>query len=253
VSSYLSLAPYYDVLTRDVDYAFFANTYEKFFGLYNVKPETVLDLACGTGTLTWLLAERGYELIGVDISSEMLAVASDKISNKAKVKPVFINQSMQELDLYGTVDAAICSLDGMNYVPPEEVGEVLRRLGLFIKPGGILIFDINSPIKLKNLDGEVCIDETKDIFCVWRTEFDVDELACFYGMDIFARDDECWQRFSEEHIEYVHQPETLISELERQGFSHIKLFGDDAEKIPDDNSQRIFISALNDAIHQKNR
>lgn len=250
MESYFSLARYYDALTRDVDYGEFAEIYEKIFRLYGKNPKTILDLACGTGTLTGLLARSGYELIGADMSEEMLAVAAEKDYGGCGTEPVFINQSMQELDLYGTVDAAVCSLDGINYIPPEDIDEVFRRLGLFIEPGGLFIFDINSPYKLKNLDGEMFVDETEDVYCVWRAEYDREEAACFYGMDIFMRQGEHWDRSFEEHTEYIHEPERLVSALKRRGFSDIRMFGDDAEGEPREDTERIFIAAVNDGIDQ---
>lgn len=253
MSSYISLAPYYDQLTRDVDYESFADRYEKIFGMYGKKPKTILDLACGTGTLTWCLAKRGYEMIGTDMSYDMLMAANEKdCDDEGVIRPVFINQSLQELDLFGTSDAAVCSLDGVNYIPPEDLSEVFKRVSLFTEPGGVLIFDINTPFKLQNLDGEICIDETDDVYCVWRTEYDFEEDICYYGMDIFARDGDVWQRTSEEHIEYAYELDELIGVLTENGFSDIRIFNEDITGDPEEGEQRIFISAVNDAIFQQN-
>ncbi len=112
MSAYASLAPFYDDLTRDVPYGAFADFYELLFKEYGVKPRLLLDLACGTGTLTVELARRGYEVIGADASEDMLAMAMDKCAGETlPVMPIFLNQSMEELDLYGTVSAAVSSLE----------------------------------------------------------------------------------------------------------------------------------------------
>lgn len=244
MSAYDSLAEFYDQLTLDVDYEKFALFYEKIFAEQGLNVKTILDLACGTGSLSCIMAERGYEMIAVDGSTDMLSVAMAKFSClKVKEPPLVLNQMMDELDLYGTVDAAICMLDGFNYLPEDALIETLRRLWLFIEPGGILIFDINTPYKLKGLDGQVFIDETEDVYCVWRTEFDEDENACYYGMDIFAEDDGLWDRSFEEHIEYAYEPEYLEKLLVDAGFIDIKQYGELRMERPLSDENRIFFSA----------
>lgn len=245
MSSYLSLAPFYDALTGDVDYAAFADFYEKVFEKEGVSVQTVLDLGCGTCTLTEEMAKRGYEMIGVDASDEMLMVAAEKFSQgEYKFKPLLLNQSMEELDLYGTVDAAVSCLDSLDYVEPESLPEVFRRLMLFIRPGGMFVFDVNTPEKLMGLDGEVFIDETDDVYCVWRAEFDEEENAVFYGMDIFSREGDKWERDFEEHVEYAHTAEMLRDMLLEAGFKDIKIYGELTFDEPGEGEQRIFITAL---------
>ena len=134
-ASYGPLAAWYDALTRDVDYAAFADFYERQFQSAGGEMRTLLDLCCGTGTLTCLLAERGYEMIAADASPDMLMQAREKAASLPEdcVPPLLLCQSAEELDLYGTVDAAVCSLDGFDYLAPESLPEVLHRLHLFIR------------------------------------------------------------------------------------------------------------------------
>lgn len=137
MSAYAALAEYYDELTGDVPYNDFADYYERLFREYSVEVGLVLDLCCGTGSLTCEMAARGYELIAADASADMLMRARDKAYSSALAKmPLFINQSAQELDLYGTVDAAYSSLDSLSYVPFGDLPEVFHRLRLFIRTGG---------------------------------------------------------------------------------------------------------------------
>ena len=160
MSSYERLAASYDELTEDVDYQRRADFLERLFQRARLPVHTVLDLACGTGTMTWLLTARGYELIAVDGSEDMLAAAAAKTG--PGIPPVFLHQSMPQLDLYGTVDAAICCLDSLNYLTnPRDVQRTFERLHLFIAPGGTLIFDVNTPEKFLRLDGQVYLDETE--------------------------------------------------------------------------------------------
>lgn len=245
MSAYLSLAPWYDDLTRDVPYGAFADFYEALFKKYGVTPSLLLDLACGTGTLTLELARRGYELIGVDGSEDMLAVAQEKSLDAAvDVKPIFLHQTMETLDLYGTVSAAVCSLDGINYLPPDSLGTVFERLRLFVEPGGLFIFDVNTPEKLSSLDGQLFCDETDDVFCFWRAELVPDKTALRYGLDIFARlEDGAWERGGEEHTEYLHTVETLTEALEAHGFGEIGVFAELRDQPPKKDEQRIFLAA----------
>ena len=238
MSCYGPLASWYDQLTGDVPYEQFANFYEAEFARAGGEFRLLLDLCCGTGTLTWLMAGRGYELIGADASVDMLMQAREK-GLAVKTPPLFLLQDAAELDLYGTVDGAYCSLDGMNYIPPEDLPQVFHRLHLFIRPGGLLIFDLRTPEWLHALDGEVFVDENEDMLCLWRADFDRDLNAVIYGMDIFSRVGELWDRSGEEHIEYAHSPETISKLLSDSGFINIRLRRDG----PQGNSGRLFICA----------
>lgn len=238
MSCYGPLASWYDQLTGDVPYEQFANFYEAEFARAGGEFRLLLDLCCGTGTLTWLMAGRGYELIGADASVDMLMQAREK-GLAVKTPPLFLLQDAAELDLFGTVDAAYCSLDGMNYIPPQDLPEVFHRLHLFVRPGGLLIFDIRTPEWLHALDGEVFVDESEDMLCLWRADFDGDLNAVIYGMDIFSRVGELWDRSGEEHIEYAHSPEAISKLLSDSGFVNIRLCRDG----PQGGSGRLFICA----------
>ena len=238
MSCYNFLAPWYDSLTGDIPYDKFIDFYEAEFAADGGEFRLVLDLCCGTGTLTWMMAEKGYEMIAVDQSVEMLMEAQSKPSD-AEVRPLFLCQSAEELDLYGTVDAAICSLDGMNYIPPEAMPELFHKLHLFIRPGGLLIFDIRTPEILESLDGQIFVDEKDDVLCLWRADFDKELPGIVYGMDIFSRRGRLWDRDSEEHIEYAYEPEYLIELMELKGFENLKLHAD----CPQGDMGRLFITA----------
>ena len=246
MSAYGALASVYDRLTGDVNYERRADYIEKLFRLSRIPVHTVLDLACGTGTMTNIFTERGYELIAVDGSADMLSEAREKAVDLQGEPPVFLNQSMPKLDLYGTVDAAICCLDSINYLTnPKDVQRTLQRLRLFIEPGGILVFDINSAEKLRSLDGQVFLDETEDIYCVWRTEFEKRSRICTYWMDIFTRlDDDTWERDFEEHRQRAYEVEELRQWLLEAGFTRIRTYGDCRMSAPREKEQRIYFTAI---------
>ena len=244
MSAYETLAPVYDRLTADVDYAAWADYVERHFRRQKRPVRTVLDLACGTGTMSCILAGRGYELIGADASSDMLAVAEEKARTAAGVRPVFLCQSMERLDLYGTVDACICLLDSVNYVTePARLAKAFRRVWLFLEPGGLFLFDVDTPEKLRSLDGQVFLDEDDDVFCLWRGAWSEKRRCCTLGMDLFLRQGETWRRTQEEHRERAYEPEKLETMLTEAGFVRIRRYGERKMRAPGPGEQRIFFTA----------
>lgn len=246
MKEYGFLAGCYDELTADVDYERWADYMEKQFRRISRPVHTVLDLACGTGTLSCLLARRGYEMIGADFSPDMLSVAAEKAEEleAGTVKPIFLCQRMDKLDLYGTVDACVCMLDSVNHVTrPAQLKEAFRRVHLFLEPGGLFLFDCYTPHRLAELDGGLFIDETEDAYCVWRTEFSPRRRIATYAMDIFRRDGEVWLRDGEVHEEYAYSPEELTCFLEEAGFVSIRQYGNLKLRAPGEREDRIFFTA----------
>ena len=245
MSCYEELAASYDSLTEDVEYRKRADFLLKLLGKSRIPVHTVLDLACGTGTMTCLLAEAGFEMIGVDQSEDMLAEAAGKQVSEGKIPPIYLQQSMEKLDLYGTVEAAVCCLDSLNYLTDARaLRRTLQRLHLFVAPGGVFLFDINSPYKLRGLDGQVFLDEGEDVYCVWRTEFDKRSRICTYGMDIFRREGDLWRRSQEEHYEKAWEVEELKGFLQEAGFGHIRTYGDCVLRAPKEDEQRIYFTCI---------
>ena len=251
MSSYSFLAGCYDQLTYDVDYAAWADYIEKHFQKRPLPGRTVLDLACGTGSLTRELALRGYELIGVDQSLEMLAEAAEKNRGVSPIEPIFLCQPMEKLNLYGTIDACVCCLDSVNYVTrPQKLQKAFERVHLFLMPGGLFLFDVNTPEKLAGLDGQVFLDETEDAYCVWRAEFSRRSHICSYFMDIFRLDQATgqWERGEELHQERAYGLEELAAMLERAGFRDIKTFGGLTMRPPKAGEPRVFFTARKDKV-----
>ena len=244
MTAYDALASRYDALTGDVQYEKRADFIEKLFHRSRIPVHTVLDLACGTGTMTWILTARGYELIAVDNSEDMLAAAMSKSGAVDGIAPIFLQQSMPKLDLYGTVDAAVCCLDSLNYLTdPEDVRRTFRRLHLFVAPGGMLVFDVNTVAKLQALDGQVFLDETDDTYCVWRTEYS--RGLCTYYMDLFRRrSDGTWRRSAELHRQRAYSAEELTAWLTEAGFGDIRVYGDGKLRRPKEDEQRIYFSCV---------
>ena len=249
MSSYSFLAGCYDALTYDVGYSAWADYIEKHFRRRGLPGNTVLDLACGTGSLTRELAQRGYEMIGVDLSPDMLAQAAEKNQDVDGILPIFLCQSMDKLDLYGTIDACVCCLDSINYVTdPNKLRRAFARVHLFLMPGGLFLFDINTPFKLTGLDGQVFLDETEDAYCVWRAEYSAKRRICTYFMDLFCLDEETglWERGEELHEEYAYTPEELVTFLQEAGFRDIRQYGNLKMRSPIPGEDRIFFVARKD-------
>ena len=246
MSSYEALARRYDALTADVDHDAWADYLEKHFRRSPLPIRTVLDLACGTGAITCLLARRGYEMIGVDLSAEMLSVAAEKARDLTGViPPLFLQQPMEDLDLYGTIDAGVCCLDSVNYVTrPKDLLRAFRRVHLFLEPGGLFLFDVNTPEKLEGLDGGMFIDETDDTYCVWRADYARRSRICTYGFDLFFREEDgLWRREEEVHQERAYTVEELTHMLREAGFVHIRPYGDRKLRPPKPGEDRIFFAA----------
>ena len=246
MSCYEKLAFSYDELTGDVAYEKRAAFLGKLMKKSRIPVHTVLDLACGTGTITCLLAEAGYEMIGVDRSEDMLAEAAAKQVSDGKIQPIYLQQSMDELDLYGTVEAAVCCLDSLNYLTDvRALRRTLRRLHLFVAPGGVFIFDINTPEKMRALDGQIFLDEREDVYCVWRTSYERRSRLCVYGMDLFQREENgLWRRSSEEHVEKAWEIEELKTLLQEAGFGQIRVWGDMVQRAPETGAQRVYFTCI---------
>ena len=246
MSAYEGLARFYDGLTRDVDYEQWADWYQSWFRESRVPVRIVLDLACGTGTLTCLLARRGLTMIGADRSAEMLAEAWEKAAGLECEPPVFLNQSAQELDLYGTVDACVSSLDSLNYVTGEPaLRSALRRVHTFLMPGGFFLFDVLSESHMRGLDGQIFLDETEDVFCLWRTEYRPEDRMVVYGMDLFEREGNHWLREQEEHRERAWTHEELERMLREEGFHTVRRYGGMDRRPVGPEDRRIFYVCVN--------
>ena len=243
MDAYHALAVSYDRLTNDVNYRQTVDFYKEILAREGCHPRTAVDLACGTGSVALLLAQEGMKVIGVDLSPEMLSVASQK-AQKLKNPPLFVCQDLSCLRLPRGVDLAVCALDSLDYITdPAACAEAIRRVYYVLNPGGIFIFDVNTPEKLRAMDGQVFLDEDDDVYCVWRGSFDEASNICSYGMDLFQRRGEVWDRSFEEHCEYAYSEKQLRGYLKSAGFTGIRIYADRLFEDPRPGEQRIYFSA----------
>ena len=245
MSRYDGLAGSYDAMMTDAVYVKRADWLERLFRKSAIPVNSVLDLACGTGTIACLLAERGYQVIATDASEEMLTQAMLKAAVLEECAPVFLQQEMPKLRLLEPVDAVISTIDSLNYLTRErDIRETFKRVYRWLKPGGQFIFDVNTPYKLRRMDRQMYMDETEDSFCVWRTFFSERTQICTYQVDLFQeREDGAWERTFEEHREKAWSAEQLTAFLTDAGFGKVSVTGDLSMRDPKETEDRWLIRA----------
>ena len=233
MNAYDVLAASYDGLMADGAYRRRAAFLERRLKKSPFPVRRVLDLACGTGTIACLLAQRGYEVLAADGSEEMLAQASAKAAGLDR-PPLFLLQAMPRLRLDRPVDAVVSTLDSLNYLTSErDLQETFRRVRRWLKPGGLFLFDVNTPYKLRRMDRQLYMDETEEAFCVWRTFFSEKKQVCTYQVDLFRlRPGGTWERSFEEHRERAWSEEEIRRYLHEAGFSAVRLTGDLTDRPP---------------------
>lgn len=237
---YESFAYLYDRLTDDIDYNSFLEFIESQFEKNNLNAELVLELACGTGSLTKLLCEKGYDVIGLDSSSDMLEVAREKCPDT-----LFINQDMTEFELYGTVDAIVCCLDSINYVTDKrKLQKMFKLVNNYLNHKGLFIFDINSEYKLKNIIGNNCfVRNEEDIFYSWENEAEKDRVN-FYLTFFTENDDGLYDRFDEMHTERIYKEGEIEELLFKADLKLIDKIYDFKSRKKSKKSERIFFVAV---------
>ena len=248
--AYNEFAYFYDELNGEADYDALFRYIRAELAAHSVDGGILADLGCGTGDLTLMLAQAGYDVIGIDRSEEMLSVLREKADELGLTgRLLLLRQDLLELDLYGTIDACVCCLDSVNYVTdPRKLKKAFERVYLFLMPGGLFLFDINTPAKLQGLDGQVFLDETEDTYCVWRAEYSRRSRLCSYFMDLFRLDGETgqWERGEELHQERAYTPEELTGFLQAAGFREIRQYGNRKMRAPKPGEDRIFFVARKD-------
>ena len=230
----------YDRFTEDVDYSMRTERILNLFEKYDRTPTLLLDLACGTGNFSFPLAKKGIEVIGVDPSEGMLAVAISKLSEGA-TNPLFLNQYAEELELYGTVDGAICMLDSLNHITEyENFSQAIDRVSLFLEKDRLFIFDLNTPYKHQVVLGDnTFIREDETAFCVWQNEYAGDNTVDIY-LDFFVENQNgSYERLSESFSEVAYTKEQVKSALERAGLEIVAMLDDMTDNEPNDQSERI--------------
>ena len=247
MEAYEALAAVYDRLNGDVDYGAFATFYEAAFRRAGLTPSLVLDLGCGTGKMTVELARRGYDMIGVDGSADMLSRAFQYKSEAGLNGILFLNQDMRDFELYGTVGAVISTLDCVNYLTGN--GDLDRCFALvhnYLDPDGIFLFDVNTPYKFEHVFADnAYILEDEHCYCGWQNEYRRESGLCRFYLSVFSEnEDGTYTRTDEEQTERCYTKKELTEALTRAGFGEIEFFGDTDFSAPHDRTERWFIKAI---------
>lgn len=233
----------YDELTGDVPYDTLTEWLINLFETYDKVPSLMLDLACGTGNFSYRFANKGIDVIGVDPSAGMLAKAMQKLPTGSD-NPLFLNQSAQDLELFGTVDGAICMLDSLNHITSEsELLTAFKRVSLFLEPERLFIFDMNTVYKHKTvLADKTYIKESEDCFCVWQNECDNERVNVY--LDLFERQPNgLYKRSFEEFSEQAYSTSKIKDLLTQSGFKAEKTFDCRTGQEVTETTQRILIVA----------
>lgn len=246
MASYGDFAYFYDGLTDNVDYEKRCDYIRDLLAENGIGEGILLDLACGTGTVSLILSLMGYDVIGVDASEDMLSVAQEKKMEMGE-DVIFLCQKMQELDLFGTINACVSTLDSINHVTDADtVKEIFRRVSLFMEDKGIFIFDVNTPYKHKNiLANNTFVYDTDEVYCVWQNSTD-ESLLTTISLDIFEKDeddDETYYRYSEEFSERAYDLEDIRKWLEECKFEVVAMYGEmTRESIREDTQRAVFVA-----------
>ena len=209
---------------------------------YRIEEGVVCELGCGTGKMTRLLADAGYDMIGVDMSEDMLAIAS--MENPQQI--LYLCQDMRELELYGTVAAVVSVCDSMNYLLEEDdLLEVFQRVNEYLEPGGVFLFDLNTIYKYETLLGETTICENRpEGSFIWENYYDAEEQINEYDLTLFIQEKEnLYRKFEETHYQRGYSMEKIRTLLEEAGMEFVTAYDACTKNPPRENSERIYIVA----------
>lgn len=245
-NAYSSFASVYDTFMDNVPYEEWAGYLTGLLKEYGVSEGLVLDLGCGTGTLTEILAGKGYDMIGVDNSEDMLEIAKDK-QEQSGLDILYLLQDMREFELFGTVKAVVSICDSLNYITEEEeLKEVFRLVNNYLDPGGIFIFDFNTVHKYRDILGEQTIAENRDeCSFIWDNYYYEEEEMNEYDLTLFIREQngELYRRYEETHYQKAYCIDTIVRLLRESGLEFITAYDAFAKADPDENSERVYVIA----------
>ncbi len=226
MSGYRAIARVYDRLNADIDYEKWADDVECAFDRFlPSRPELVLDLACGTGRMTYPLAKRGYDMIGVDISADMLMRAQSRQTGE---RILWLLQDMRTFELYGTVGAVVCCLDAVNCLTANgDLERCFKTVHNYLDPDGLFLFDVNSPYKFENVFADnAYVLEDDGIYCGWQNYYDREKKICDFYLSVFEREKNgAYARYDETQRERCYSEKQIKNALTAAGFELIGIYG----------------------------
>ena len=245
MEAYTSFAQVYDLFQDNIPYGEWADYLKSLLNEYGVKDGLVLDLGCGTGSITELLAKAGYDMIGVDNSEEMLGIAMEKKTENGS-EILYLHQDMRELDLYSTVGTVISVCDSVNYIlEEEELLQVFQLVNNYLYPDGIFVFDFNTAYKYREVIGNTTIAENReDCSFIWENYYDPEEEINEYDLTIFVQEeDDIFRRFTETHLQRGYTVEQMRALVEQAGLRILEITDSDTGGAATETSERVCIVA----------
>ena len=241
------IAPIYDEINKEINYSAWADFIESAVKANSdSRPELVLDLGCGTGSMTLELGKRGYDMTGVDLSVEMLDIARDRAYEAGLAdKMLWLCQDMTEFELYGTVDLAISCLDCLNHLTkPTELDKCLSLVHNYLIPDGLFIFDVNGKAKFENVYADRSyVMETDGAMCIWQIYYNPKSHLCDFYITLFNEDCGAYERYDEIQRERMYTIATLKKKLVNAGFEFIGAYADYSFTPATDDDERIYLVA----------
>lgn len=244
-AAYGSFAAVYDMFMDNIPYQQWAQYIRSLLREQKIEDGLVLELGCGTGSITQLLAKSGYDMIGVDCSPEMLQAAVEK-REESGLDILYLLQDMREFELYGTVKAVVCVCDSLNYVTEQEdLLQVFRLVNNYLDPGGIFIFDLNTLYKYEEILGNCTIAEDREeASFIWENEFDQEERLNIYQLSLFQREENgLYSKHQEVHYQKAYELEEVIHLLEKAGMEYVAAYDAFTRNPPRKDSERIYVLA----------
>ncbi len=245
MDAYTSFAEVYDTFMDNIPYEEWACYIVSLLKEYGIRDGLVLELGCGTGSLTGLLAREGYDMIGVDNSCDMLQIAMEK-QEEAGLDILYLLQDMREFELYGTVRAVVSVCDSMNYITGhEELVQVLKLVNNYLDPGGILIFDLNTEYKYSRILGDNIIAECRDEGSfIWDNHYDGETGLNEYDLTLFIREEgQLYRRYDETHYQKAYGLEEIRQALEEADLELLAMYDAFTRDPVREDSQRIYVIA----------
>lgn len=244
MEAYTGFAQVYDKLMDNIPYEEWGSYLLGLLKEYGVKDGLVLDMGCGTGSITEILSCAGYDMIGIDNSEDMLAAAIEKAGKKG-LDILYLLQDMREFELYGTVSAAVSICDSMNYIIEEdELFQVFRLVNNYLDAGGVFIFDLNTPYKYEEILADNVIAENReDCAFIWENYYDRESGINEYDLSIYAKEEELFRRYQELHYQRAYSLETVKKLLLKAGMEYVAAYDAFTREPPKENSERIYVIA----------
>ncbi|HKM04230.1 MAG TPA: class I SAM-dependent methyltransferase [Lachnospiraceae bacterium] len=242
MEAYSDFAKVYDTFMDETPYSEWCEYIISLLKEYNITDGLVLELGCGTGTLTELLASAGYDMIGVDNSSQMLTIAMEK-KDLAKKNILYLMQDMREFELYGTIKAVVSVCDSLNYLlESEDLVKTFQLVNNYLDPKGIFIFDFNTVFKYETIIGDAVIAENREeCSFIWENYYHLEEQINEYDLTIFAKEGDLYRKFTETHYQRGYSLEEMIKIIEASGLELMASYDAFTRNEPTDTSERIYI------------